>query len=191
VLISAAAGAVGSAAGQIAKIDGARIVGIAGGEEKCNYAKEVFKYDAMIDYKSVGDIVTAISEACPDGVDAYFDNVGGQILNAALNNMKRFGRILICGLVAEYNLVPSQRMGLRDVSSFISKRLDMRGFVVLDHSEYFAEAVQNIADWIKSDQLDIKEHIVEGLENAPEAFCGLFRGENFGRCLVHVADPSG
>ena len=190
VLISSAAGAVGSVAGQIARIDGARTVGIAGGEEKCAYAKEVFKFDHMIDYKASSDIFTAISDACPKGIDAYFDNVGGRILNAAVGNMKRFGRILICGQVAEYNLDPEQRTGLRDVLAFISKRLDMRGFVVLDHSEYFAEAIQTMAGWIQSGQLVYKEHIVEGLENAPEAFCGLFRGENFGRCLVHIADPS-
>jgi NADPH-dependent curcumin reductase len=190
VLISSAAGAVGSVAGQIAKIDGARTVGIAGGEEKCAYAKEVFKFDDMIDYKSAGDIFRAVSNACPKGIHAFFDNVGGRILNAAVDNMKHFGRILICGQVAEYNLEPEQRTGLRDVFQFISKRLDMRGFVVLDHPEYFAEAVQTMAGWIQSGQLVYKEHIVEGLENAPKAFCGLFRGENFGRCLVHVADPS-
>jgi NADPH-dependent curcumin reductase CurA len=190
VLISSAAGTVGSAAGQIAKIDGARIVGIAGGEEKCTYAKKVYGFDDMIDYKAVSDIFAAISDACPKGIDAYFDNVGGRILNAAVDNMKRFGRILICGQLAEYNLEPEQRMGLRDVASFIGKRLDMRGFVVLDHPEYFAEARQTMAGWIETGQLTYREHIVEGLENAPAAFCGLFKGKNFGRCLVRVADSS-
>jgi NADPH-dependent curcumin reductase CurA len=116
--------------------------------------------------------------------------VGGEILNAAVANMKRFGRILICGQVAEYNLEPEQRMGLPDISAFIGKRLDMRGFVVLDHAEFFNEARRTMADWIKNKQLVVREHIVEGLANAPRAFCGLFRGENFGRGLVHVADPS-
>ncbi len=190
VLISSAAGAVGSAAGQIARIDGARIVGIAGGEDKCGYAKEVYGFDKMIDYKAAGDISEAIADACPEGVDVYFDNVGGQILNASVASMKRFGRILICGQIAEYNLEPEQRMGLRDVSSFIGKRLYMCGFVVLDHPEYFDEARQNMAAWIKEGHLTYREYIVEGLENAPEAFCGMFRGENFGRGLVHIADPS-
>lgn len=190
VLISSAAGAVGSIAGQIAKIDGAHIVGIAGGPEKCAFSKEVYGFDHMIDYKSVSNITEALKKVCPKGVDVYFDNVGGEILNAAVANMKRLGRILICGQVAEYNLEPEQRMGLRDISAFIGKRLDMRGFVVLDHSEFFEEARQTMADWIKNKQLVVREHIVEGLANAPRAFCGLFRGENFGRGLVHVADPS-
>jgi len=190
VLISSAAGAVGSIAGQIAKIDGAHIVGIAGGQEKCAFSKKVCGFDQMIDYKSESNMSEALTRACPKGVDVYFDNVGGEILNTAVANMRRFGRILICGQVADYNLEPEQRTGLRDVSAFIGKRLDMRGFVVLDHSEFFDEARKVMADWIKGKQLTYREHIVEGLENAPRAFCGLFRGENFGRGLVHVADPS-
>ncbi len=137
VLISSAAGAVGSIAGQIAKIDGAHIVGIAGGPEKCAFSKEVYGFDPMIDYKSESNITEALKRVCPKGVDVYFDNVGGELLNAAVANMRRFGRILICGQVAEYNLEPEQRMGLRDISAFIGKRLDMRGFVVLDHVGIF------------------------------------------------------
>jgi hypothetical protein len=189
VLISSAAGAVGSIAGQIAKIDGAQIVGIAGGEKKCDFCQEVYRFDQMIDYKSEGSISEALKRACPKGVHVYFDNVGGELLNAAIANMRRFGRILICGQVAEYNLEPGQGIGLRDVSAFIGKRLDMRGFVVLDHSDFFEEARQTMADWIKGKKLIYREHIVEGLENAPGAFCGLFRGENIGRSLVHLADP--
>jgi NADPH-dependent curcumin reductase CurA len=189
VLISSAAGAVGSIAGQIAKIDGAQIVGIAGGEKKCAVCKEVYGFDQMIDYKSEERISEALKRACPKGVQVYFDNVGGELLNAAVANLRRFGRILICGQVAEYNLEPEQRSGLGDVSAFIGKRLTMRGFVVLDHSEFFEEARQTMAAWIKEKKLIVLEHIVEGLENAPRAFCGLFQGENFGRSLVHVADP--
>jgi NADPH-dependent curcumin reductase CurA len=144
----------------------------------------------MIDYKSSADITETIAGACPKGVDVYFDNVGGEILNAAVANMKRFGRILICGQIAEYNLEPEELIGLRDVTSFIGKRLSMRGFVVLDHHEFFDEARKVMSDWIKNGQLTYREHIVEGLENAPKAFCSLFRGENFGRGLVHIADPS-
>jgi NADPH-dependent curcumin reductase CurA len=190
VLISSAAGAVGSAAGQIARIDGARIIGIAGRENKCAYAKEVYGFDEMINYKKAGDVSEAIAGAAPEGIDVYFDNVGGHILNSAVANMKRFGRILICGQIAEYNLEPEQRIGLRDVSCFISKRLQMQGFVVLDHPEYFDEARCMMAAWINAKQLAYREHIVEGLENAPKAFCGMFRGENFGRGLIHIADPS-
>jgi NADPH-dependent curcumin reductase CurA len=189
VLISSAAGAVGSIAGQIAKIDGAQIVGIAGGPEKCEFCKKVFSFDEMIDYKSESNMSEALKKVCPKGVDVYFDNVGGEILNAAVANMRRFGRILICGQAAEYNLEPEQRMGLGDISAFIAKRLEMHGFVVLDHAKFSNEARQTMADWIKNKQLVVREHIVEGLENAPRAFGGLFRGENFGRCLVHVADP--
>lgn len=190
VLISSAAGAVGSIAGQIAKIDGAQIVGIAGGEKKCTFSKEVYGFDQMIDYKAESDLSEALAKTCPKGVDIYFDNVGGEILNAAVGNMRRFGRILICGQVSEYNLEPEQRAGLRDISAFIGKRLDMRGFVVLDHPDFFNEARKTLADWIKNKQIVYREHIVEGLENAPQAFCGLFKGENLGRGLVHVADPS-
>ncbi|MBI4764613.1 MAG: NADP-dependent oxidoreductase [Deltaproteobacteria bacterium] len=189
VLISSAAGAVGSIAGQIAKIDGAQVVGIAGGEKKCDFCQEVYGFDQMIDYKSEGSISEALKRACLKGAHVYFDNVGGELLNAAIANMRRFGRILICGQVAEYNLEPGQGIGLRDVSAFISNRLDMRGFVVLDHSEFFEEARRTMADWIKEKKLMVREHIVEGLENAPRAFCGLFRGENIGRSLVHLADP--
>jgi NADPH-dependent curcumin reductase CurA len=189
VLISSAAGAVGSIAGQIAKIDGATIVGIAGGEKKCTFCKEVYGFDQMIDYKSESNMTEALKRVCPKGINVYFDNVGGEILNAAVANMRRFGRILICGQVADYNQEPEQRIGLRDISAFIGKRLDMRGFVVLDHSGFFDEARKTMADWIKGKQLIVREHIVEGLENAPRAFCGLFRGENFGRGLVQVADP--
>jgi NADPH-dependent curcumin reductase CurA len=191
VLISSAAGAVGSAAGQIAKIDGAQAVGIAGGEKKCAFCKEVYGFDSMIDYQSETPLAEALTKACPKGVDVFFDNVGGELLNTAAAHMRRFGRILICGQVAEYNLEPEQRIGFRDVSAFISKRLDMRGFVVLDHSEFFEEARTTMANWIKEKKLVCHEHIVEGLENAPRAFRGLFRGENFGRGLVHVADPAG
>ncbi|MBU2547402.1 MAG: NADP-dependent oxidoreductase [Proteobacteria bacterium] len=190
VLVSSAAGAVGSAAGQIAAIDGARTVGIAGGREKCAYAQEVYGFDRMIDYKAAGDVSGALADACPEGVDLYFDNVGGPILNAAVANMKRFGRILVCGQIAEYNLEPDRLTGLRDVTALIGKRLTMRGFVVLDHAEFFAEAWQTMSEWIKTGRLTYREHIVEGLENAPRAFCGMFQGENFGRGLVHIADPS-
>lgn len=189
VLISSAAGAVGSIAGQIAKIDGAQIVGIAGGQKKCTVCKEVYGFDRMIDYKSENPVTEALKKACPQEVDVYFDNVGGELLNVAVAHLRRFGRILICGQVAEYNLEPEQWAGLRDISAFIGKRLDMRGFVVLDHSGIFEEARQTMAGWIKEKKLIFLEHIVEGLENAPRAFCGLFRGENMGRSLVHVADP--
>jgi NADPH:quinone reductase len=190
VLISSAAGAVGSIAGQIAKIDGAQVVGIAGGEKKCAFCKEVYGFDPMIDYKSETPLAEALTKACPKGVDVFFDNVGGELLNTAATQMRRFGRILICGQVAEYNLDPEQRIGLRDISAFISKRLTMRGFVVLDYSEFFKEARTTLAEWMKAKNLFYHEHITEGLENAPRAFCGLFRGENFGRGLVHVADPA-
>ncbi len=190
VLISSAAGAVGSIAGQIAKIEGAQIVGIAGGPEKCDFSKKVYGFDQMIDYKAESNMIEALRRACPKGVNVYFDNVGGELLNTAVAIMSRFGRILVCGQVAEYNLEPEQGTGLRDVSAFIGKRLDMRGFVVLDHAEFFNEARQTMAEWIKNKKLVVREHIVEGLENAPRAFSGLFRGENFGRSLVLVADPS-
>jgi NADPH-dependent curcumin reductase CurA len=191
VLISSGAGAVGSIAGQIAKIDGAQIIGIAGGPEKCAFSQKVFGFNQMIDYKSEGNMTEALKKACPKGINGFFDNVGGEILNTAVANMSRFGRILICGQVAEYNLEPEQWIGLRDVSAFISKRLDMRGFVVLDHSQFFEEGRKSMADWIKEKKLIYREHIVEGLENAPRAFRGLSLGENFGRSLVHLADPSG
>ena len=111
-------------------------------------------------------------------------------MNAAVANTRCFGRILICGQVAEYNLEPEQCVGLRDVAAFFGKRLVMRGFVVLDHAEFFNEARQTMADWIRNKQLVVRENIVEGLANAPRAFCGLFRGDNFGRGLVLLADPS-
>ncbi|EYF03080.1 NADP-dependent oxidoreductase [Chondromyces apiculatus] len=193
VLVSSAAGAVGSAAGQIAKAEGARVVGIAGGPAKCRYLLEELGFDAAIDHRAHGtepELAAALRSACPGGASVFLDNVGGLVLDAALPIMARGGRVVISGLVADYGVPPERRHGLRNATSFIIQRLRMEGFVVYDYARRFDEARADLKQRVKAGTLLYREHIEEGLEAAPRLFSGLFRGENFGRALVRVAPPS-
>ncbi|WP_440060378.1 NADP-dependent oxidoreductase [Pseudomonas syringae] len=184
VLISGAAGAVGSIAGQIAKLKGCRVVGIAGGKDKCSLLTSELGFDAAIDYKSE-DVMDAIKRHCPDGVNVYFDNVGGDILDAALSQLAVGARVVICGAISQYNNTTAIK-GPANYMSLLVNRARMEGFIVLDHADRFADAGQVMAGWIKEGKLKSKEHIVEGLETFPETFQMLFNGENQGKLILKV-----
>ena len=185
VVVSGAAGAVGSAAGQMAKIKGARVVGIAGGEEKCRWLVEELGFDAAIDYKSE-DVRRALRAAAPDGVDVYFDNVGGEILDAVLTRLARGARIVICGAVSQYNSTEGVR-GPSNYLSLLVARAAMIGMVVFDYAPRFGEAAAEIAGWMREGRLISREHIVDGGVSAfPDTLLKLFTGENVGKLVLRV-----
>ncbi len=184
VLVSSAAGTVGATAGQMAKIEHCTAIGIAGSDAKCAYLREI-GFDHAINYKTAGDLIAALKQAAPKGIDIYFDNVGGETLDAAILNMRKNGRIVVSGQIAEYNTTNPR--GIRQTLPFITQRLKMEGLVVYDYSAKFNEARAQLAHWIRHGKLSFREEIVDGLENAPNAFRGLFTGEAFGRRLVRVA----
>ncbi|TBU87017.1 NADP-dependent oxidoreductase [Phytopseudomonas dryadis] len=184
VVISGAAGAVGSIAGQIAKLKGCRVVGIAGGAEKCAYLTDELGFDAAIDYKSES-LPEALKRECPKGVDVYFDNVGGDTLDAVLSRLAPKARIVICGAISQYNNKEAVK-GPANYLSLLVNRARMEGFVVMDHAAHFADAAKEIGGWLASGKLKSREHIVEGLETFPEALLKLFNGENFGKLILKV-----
>jgi hypothetical protein len=187
VVISAAAGAVGTFAGQIAKILGCRVVGIAGGDEKCRWLTDELGYDAAVNYKS-GPIRDSLKAACPDGIDVYFDNVGGEILETALSQMKMHGRVACCGVVSTYDTAAQQTHGPRGVPFlFVVKRLTMRGFIVSDFFGRRDEALAQLRSWVEAGRLKVIEDIVEGFDNLPDALIGLLHGDNRGKRMVRIA----
>jgi NADPH-dependent curcumin reductase CurA len=186
VVVSAAAGSVGSLVGQIAKIRGCKVVGIAGGAAKCAWLVDELGLDQAVDYKA-GDVRRALRAACPNGIDVYFDNVGGDIFEAALFNMNNFGRIACCGAVSQYDGAAPPH-GPRGVPGLIvTKRLNMRGFIVSDFNEQREGALSDLESWVESGKLKVLEDIIEGLENAPAALVGLLAGENRGKRMVKVS----
>ncbi|MBN9531210.1 MAG: NADP-dependent oxidoreductase [Alphaproteobacteria bacterium] len=185
VLVSSAAGAVGSAAGQIAAIKGASAVGIAGGPEKCRWLTDDLGFAAAIDRRAEPDIAAAVARACPDGVDVFFDNVGNALIDAMLPLMRRGGRIVVSGQVADYN-AGAERPGIVNTQFFITSRLTMAGLVAFDYVRAYPQAWAEMTDWIVSGRLKYREDVVDGLEQLPGAFIGLFKGENFGRKLIRL-----
>jgi NADPH-dependent curcumin reductase CurA len=186
VVVSAAAGAVGSIVGQIARIKGCRTVGIAGGAAKCALLTEELGFDAAVDYKA-GDTRRALRAACPDGVDVYFDNVGGDIFEACLFNMANHGRIACCGAVSQYDGA-APRAGPRGVPGLIvTKRLNLTGFIVSDFDDKRQAALADLESWVESGQLRVREDVLHGLESLPRALVGLLAGENVGKRMVKVA----
>ncbi len=183
VVVSAASGAVGSVAGQIAKIKGCRIVGIAGGAAKCEYVTRELGFDACIDYRS-GDLHGQLAAACPNGVDVYFDNVGGEILGTLLRLLNPFARIALCGLISQYNEV--ENTGLKNLRSLLVNRVRLQGFIVSDHLNRFPPALAELGQWYKAGRLKYRESVAHGIENAPRAFIGMLRGENFGKQVVKL-----
>ncbi|MCA3212483.1 MAG: NADP-dependent oxidoreductase [Burkholderiales bacterium] len=183
VLVSAAAGAVGSAVGQLARIAGCRAVGIAGGRDKCDYVVRELGFDACIDYKSQ-DVGKALKQAAPQGVDGYFENVGGEILDAVLPRMNAFGRIALCGLIAGYNAEP---IPIRNPTWFLISRLKLQGFIVSEHMELWPQALKELGTHVAAGRLKYRESVAVGLESAPAAFIGLLKGQNFGKQLVRLA----
>jgi NADPH-dependent curcumin reductase CurA len=191
VVISTAAGAVGTFAGQIAKILGCRVVGIAGGDEKRRWLIDELGYDASVNYKS-GPIGDSLKAACPDGIDVYFDNVGGEILETALSQMKMHGRVACCGVVSTYDTASQQSHGPRGVPFlFVVKRLTMRGFIVSDFFDRRDEALAQLRRWVEAGQLKVIEDIVEGFEHLPDALIGLLHGENRGKRMVRLGPAEG
>lgn len=186
VLVSGAAGAVGQVVGQIAKIEGCRAVGIAGGAEKCAILTDELGFDAAIDYKSVPDLNTAIAAACPDGVDVFYDNVGGAVLDAALVNLRQRGRIVICGRISQ--TAAESLYGVTQLGQLIGKRARIEGFVVFDFADRYPEARRWLAARRDSGQLKQRTHVIDGLDRAADGLGMLFRGENFGKLIVKVAD---
>ncbi|MEM6908472.1 MAG: NADP-dependent oxidoreductase [Pseudomonadota bacterium] len=189
VLVTGAAGAVGSLVGQLAKIHGCRAVGIAGGPEKCARLTEKYGFDAAIDYKAYprGDeaaLTAAIAEAAPKGVDVIFENVGGTILDAGLMNLNLYARVGLCGLISEYNCDP---VGARNLWQLIVKRAQIRGLLVADYVERFDEGAAKMGEWAAAGKLTIDEHIDEGLEHAYDSFMRLFSGANQGKMILKIA----
>jgi hypothetical protein len=190
VLVSTAAGAVGSAVGQIARIKGCRTVGIAGGPAKTALCREAFGYDAAIDYKTTADLRADLEAACPDGIDVYYDNVGGATLDAVLGLMNVGGRIAVCGTAATESW-DSPPLGPRVERALLVGRLRMQGFLLFDYTARFDEALADLRQWIGDGRLAWREDIVDGLENAPAALAGLYAGRNTGRQLVRVRPEPG
>lgn len=183
VVVSAAAGAVGSLVGQIAKIQNCRTVGIAGGAAKCRYVIDDLGFDAAIDYKSE-DVRASLRKHCPDGIHVYFDNVGGTILEAALANLARGARIVICGAISQYNSGPMT--GPRNYMSLLVNRASMKGMLSFDYADRFTQAGAEMAAWMAAGKLKSREHIVEGLATFPETLLKLFTGENEGKLMLKV-----
>jgi NADPH-dependent curcumin reductase len=186
VVVSGAAGAVGSVVGQIAKIKGCRVVGIAGGREKCQYLVKDLGFDAAIDYKSE-DVKEMLRKHCPKGVDVYFDNVGGDILDAVMTQLARGSRIVVCGAISQYNNTDGVQ-GPKNYLSLLVNRARMQGMVVFDYADRYAEAGREMAGWMAEGKLKSREDVVKGLETFPETLLKLFKGENNGKLVLKVAD---
>jgi hypothetical protein len=187
VVVSAATGPVGSTVGQVARLVGARAVGIAGSDEKCRYAVEELGYDACVNYRE-GDLRALLKQACPNGIDVYFDNVGGDVLAAVLGNLALRARVVLCGMIEAYSAEsppPGPFLG-----PVVAARATIRGLVVYDHLHRLPELERVVGGWIRDGRFRYREDVTEGLEHAPEAFCRLMRGENFGKTLVRVAADS-
>ncbi len=188
VLVSGAAGATGSVAGQVARLLGAtKVIGIAGGEEKCDWLENKAGYDAAIDYKKE-DVASAIHRHAPKGIDVYFDNVGGPMLDSVLAQIRMGARIVLCGAISGYNSSASEVEGIKNTGALIVNRGTMRGFIVLDFADRFGEAVQQLAGWVQQNKIVYQEDLQEGLENAPEVFQRIFTGKNRGKQLLKVSE---
>jgi NADPH-dependent curcumin reductase CurA len=186
LVISAATGAVGSAFGALAKARGCRVVGIAGGTDKCNYAVQDLGFDACVDYKEHADYISlskALKVACPNGIDGYFENVGGMVMDAVLLRTNAFARIAVCGMIAGYNGAP---LPMANPALILVNRLKVEGFIVSEHMEIWPEALTELGTLVGTGKLRPRESVAQGLENAPEAFLGLLKGKNFGKQLVKL-----
>jgi len=188
LVVSGAAGAVGQTVGQLAKLKGLRTVGIAGGPAKCEWVVKELGFDACIDYKA-GAVKDGLKQHCPEGVDIYFDNVGGEILDAVLARITRGARIVICGAISQYNnTTPVQ--GPKNYLSLLVNRARMQGMVVFDYADRYPLAIAELAGYLKSGRMKSKEDVVAGIENFPETLLKLFNGENFGKLALKVADDT-
>jgi len=184
LVVSAASGAVGSVVGQLAKIAGCRAVGIAGGRAKCDYVAGELGFDACVDYKA-GNLYRDLKQACPKGVDVYFENVGGETLDALLRLMNPFSRIVVCGLISEYNA--TEPYPLKSFRSILVNRIKVQGMIVFDWKDRYGEALKALGDHVAAGRIRYRESVLEGIESAPRGLIGLLRGENFGKQLVKLA----
>ncbi len=191
--VAAASGAVGSVVGQIGKIKGCRVVGIAGGEQKCRFVRDELGFDACLDHRQP-DLAERLKAACPNGIDIYFENVGGPILDAVLPFLNNFARIPVCGLIAHYNaseLPPGPNRLPLLMRAILAQRLTFRGFIVLDYASQFPDFIAQMGTWLSEGRVKYREDITDGLENAPRELIGLLRGENFGKKVIRVnPDPT-
>jgi NADPH-dependent curcumin reductase CurA len=187
VVVSGAVGATGSVAAQIARIKGCRVIGIAGGPEKTDWLLSEAGLDGAVDYKSE-DVMRRLGELCPDGIDVYFDNVGGAILEAALTHIAEGARVVLCGGISGYN-EDAPQPGPRNLMNLIFKRARMQGFIVLDYADRFEEGRRALAEWVRAGRIVHREDVQEGFENAPRTFLRLFHGQNFGKQLLKLSDP--
>jgi NADPH-dependent curcumin reductase len=187
VVVAAASGAVGSAVGQIAKIKGARAVGIAGGKEKCDYVKSELGFDECLDHRDP-DLAARLKDACAKGIDVYFENVGGAVFDAVFPLLNNFARVPVCGLIAHYNDTEAKppKWASRFMFATLTKRLTFRGFIVSDFAARQSDFLRDMSQWLRDGKVKHKEFVTEGLENAPSAFMGLLKGANFGKQLVRV-----
>ena len=192
VVVAAASGAVGSAVGQIAKIKGARAVGIAGGKEKCDYVTRELGFDACIDHRDP-DLGARLKEACPKGIDVYFENVGGAVFEAVFPLLNAFARVPVCGLIAHYNDTEAKppKWAASLMRAVLTKRLTIRGFIVSDFAARQADFLRDMSQWVREGKVKYKEFVTEGLDSAPAAFMGLLKGANFGKQLVRVGPDKG
>ncbi|MGA7327420.1 MAG: zinc-binding dehydrogenase, partial [Rhodomicrobium sp.] len=189
LVVAAAAGPVGSAVGQIGKIKGCHVVGIAGGQKKTRYLTDELGFDAAVDHRSP-NMKEELKQACPNGIDIYFENVGGAVWDAVLPLLNTFARIPVCGLIAQYNATslpegPDRSPAL--MRAVLTKRLRIQGFIVWDFAQHRGEFLRDMSGWVREGKLKYREDIVEGLDNAPKAFIGLLKGANFGKLLVKVS----
>ncbi len=189
LVVNAASGAVGSVVGQIAKISGCHVVGIAGSEEKCDFITSELGFDVAINHRTTSDMSAALREACPRGIDCYFDNVGGPISDAAFEHMALGARVGICGQIAQYNDT-EQAMGPRNLRHFLVKRATLRGLLVVDWRDRYEIGRARLTRWVQEGRIKYREDVVEGLENAPSAFAGLMEGKNFGKQLVRIGQDT-
>jgi hypothetical protein len=187
VLVSAATGAVGSVVGQIARLKGCRVVGIAGGESKCTFAKNVLGFDECLDYRAP-DLAGRLEAATPNFVDVSFENVGGEIMDLVMHRMNAHGRIAMCGIISQYN--STAPYGVKHIREIVVQRLTLKGFIISEHLDYWPGALAELADWVKSGKISYREDITDGLANAPAAFIRMLRGEHLGKQLVRIGPES-
>jgi hypothetical protein len=184
VVVSAASGAVGSVVGQLAKLQGCRAVGIAGGKAKCDYVVKELGFDACVDYKG-GKLYEDLKAACPDGIDCYFENVGGEVMDTVFRLFNPFARVALCGMISDYN--STEAYGVKMMRSLLVNRVNLRGFIVFDRLDLYGRAIQQLGKWVSQGKIKYHETIAIGLENAPSAFIGMLKGANLGKQLVKVA----
>jgi NADPH-dependent curcumin reductase CurA len=187
VYVSAASGAVGQIAGQIAKMQGCRVAGSAGTDAKVAYVRDELGFDTAFNYKTVPSLDGALSAACPDGIDVYFENVGGAMLEAVLLQLNPYARIVACGMISQYNLAEPE--GVKNLGTMVGNKVRMQGFIVSDHMDLLAEFRTEMSAWLASGKIKYREDITQGIENAPAAFIGMLKGQNFGKKVIQISDP--